>query len=109
MDSSADAVQKIVDSWFDGVEKLNAKDEAFLNAICEGAELEYDDYMVMLDGVTIFDKAKNEETFKTGDDYTYLSYTLQKSAEFLLETNMISELPEDVSVILDDTYIKGAK
>lgn len=109
LDSSADAVQKIVDSWFDGVEKLNAKDEAFLNAICEGAELEYDDYMVMLDGVTIFDKAKNEETFKTGDDYTYLSYTLQKSAEFLLETNMISELPEDVSVILDDTYIKGAK
>ena len=36
--------------------------------------------MTMLDGVTIFDKAKNEETFKDGDDYTYLSYTLQKSA-----------------------------
>ena len=28
--------------------------------------------MTMLDGVTIFDKAKNEETFKDGDDYTYL-------------------------------------
>ena len=25
LDSSSDAVQKIVDSWFDGVEKLNAK------------------------------------------------------------------------------------
>lgn len=109
LDTSSDAVQKIVDSWFDGVEKLNAGDEAFLDAICEGAELEHNDYMVMLDGVTIFDKAKNEQTFQTGEDYTYLSYTLQKSAEFLQETDMISRLPEDVSVILDDTYIKGAK
>ena len=32
--------------------------------------------MTMLDGVTIFDKAKNEETFKDGEDYTYLSYCL---------------------------------
>lgn len=109
LDSSSDAVQKIVDSWFDGVEKLNAKDEEFINAICEGAELEHDDYMTMLDGVTIFDKAMNEETFKEGEDYTYLRYTLQKSAEFLLDTNMISEMPEDVTAILDDTYIKGDK
>lgn len=109
LDTSSDAVQKIVDSWFDGVEKLNAKDEAFLNEICKGAELELDDYMTMLDGVTIFDKAMNEETFKSGDDYTYLNYTLQKSAEFLLETSMISEMPDDVSVILDDTFIKGAQ
>ena len=93
LDSSSDAVQKIVDSWFDGVEKLNARD----------------DYMTMLDGVTIFDKAKNEETFKDGDDYTYLSYTLQKSAEFLLSTKMIDEIPDNLSSILDDTYIKGAE
>ncbi len=108
LESSPEAVQKIVDSWFDGVEKLNAKDEAFIQAICTGAELEYDDYMVMLEGVTIFDKEMNEKTFQAGEDYTYLSYTLQKSAEFLLDTNMISEMPEDVTAILDDTYIKGA-
>lgn len=109
LDSSSDAVQKIVDSWFDGVEKLNARDDDFIQAICDGAELTRDDYMTMLDGVTIFDKAKNEETFKDGDDYTYLSYTLQKSAEFLLSTKMIDEIPDDLSSILDDTYIKGAE
>ncbi len=107
--AASDAVQKIVDSWFDGVEKLNARDDDFIQAICDGAELTRDDYMTMLDGVTIFDKAKNEETFKDGDDYTYLSYTLQKSAEFLLSTKMINEIPDDLSSILDDTYIKGAE
>ena len=60
----------------------------------------------MLDGVTVFDKAENQETFKRGEDYTYLNYTLEKSAEFLLDTKMIDKLPEDVTVILDDTYIK---
>lgn len=109
LDSSSDAVQKIVNSWFDGVEKLDAGDETFIDAVCSGAELEHDDYMTMLDGVTIFDKSENETTFADGDDYTYLNYTLQKSAEFLLETGMISEMPEDVSVIIDDTYIKGAE
>lgn len=109
LDSSREAVRKIVDSWFDGVEKLKVKDQDFIDAICKGAELEQDDYMVMLDGVTIFDKAMNEETFKEGDSYTYLNYTLQKSAEFLLETGMIKKMPEDVSSILDDTYIKGAE
>lgn len=106
LDSNSEVVQKVVDSWFDGVEKLNAKDEAFIQAICDGAELEKEDYLTMLDGVTIFDKAMNQQTFAEGEDYTSLSYTLQKSAEFLLETSMIDKMPEDVSVILDDTYIK---
>ena len=109
LDSSSDAVQNIVNAWFDGVVKFEARDESFINAVCSGAELEYDDYITMLDGVTIFDKAKNEETFKEGSDFTYLNYTLDQSAQFLLDTSMIDKLPEDTSVILDDTYIKGAK
>ena len=50
-----------------------------------------------------------KKLLKNGDDYTYLSYTLQKSAEFLLSTKMINEIPDDLSSILDDTYIKGAE
>lgn len=108
LNSSPEAVQKIVNSWFDGVEKLNVKDKDFIQAICDKAELKYEDYLIMLDGVTIFDKDMNLKTFQKGDDYTYLNYTLKKSAEFLVETKMIDKEPEDVSVILDDTFIKGA-
>lgn len=106
LDSSSESVQKIVDSWFDGVEKLKVKDETFIQAICEGAELEKDAYLTMLDGVTIFDREMNQKTFAEGEDYTYLPYTLQKSAEFLLDTKMIDKIPEDVSEILDDTFIQ---
>ncbi len=108
VDSSSDAVQKIVDSWFDGVEKLKVKDKDFIQEICDRAELKHEDYLTMLDGVTIFDKEMNQKTFQKGNDFTYLNYTLKKSAEFLVDTKMIEKEPEDVSVILDDTYIKGA-
>lgn len=106
LDSSADAVQKIVDSWFEGVDKLNAEDEEFIQAVCDGAELEIEDYKNMLAGVTLFDKSMNQTTFAEGQDYTSLPFTLQKSAEFLLDTGMINKMPEDVTTILDDKFIK---
>lgn len=106
LDSSANAVQKIVDSWFEGVEKLNAEDEAFIQAVCDGAELEVEDYKNMLAGVTLFDRSMNQATFAEGDDYTSLPYTLQKSSEFLLDTGMIDKIPDDVTAILDDEFIK---
>ena len=88
IESSPDAVQKVVDSWFDGAELLEAGDEDFLQAICDGAELSMEEYQVMLDGVTIFDKDMNISTFAEGDDYTSLPYTLEKSAEFLYDVGM---------------------
>ncbi|MCR5494007.1 MAG: ABC transporter substrate-binding protein [Treponema sp.] len=99
-------IQKIVDSWFDGVNMLKARDEAMILAVCKGAELSKDEYIVMLDGVTLFDKSMNQQTFKNGDDYTSLPYTLQKSAEFLKSTGMIDKVPEDLNGILDDSFIK---
>lgn len=104
--NSPDAVQAIVNSWFDGVKKLNAGDKDFLQAICDGAELEMDDYLQIVKGVTIFDKKKNQETFKEGKDFTSLKYCLNQSADFLLSTKMIDKLPDDTSVILDDSFIK---
>jgi NitT/TauT family transport system substrate-binding protein len=105
LEESPETVQKIVDSWFEGVDKLNAGDEAFIDAICEGAELKKDEYLTMLDGVTIFDREKNKKAFQRGEDYSSLNYTLQKSAEFLLDTKMIDTMPEDVTSILDDSFI----
>ena len=107
IESSPDAVQKVVDSWFDGAEMLEAGDEAFLQAICDGAELSMEEYQVMLDGVTIFDKDMNISTFADGDDYTSLPYTLEKSAEFLYDVGMVDTIPEDISVILDDSFINS--
>ena len=61
----------------------------------------------MLDGVTIFDKDMNIATFAAGDDYTSLPYTLEKSAEFLYDVGMVDTIPEDISVILDDSFINS--
>lgn len=106
---SKDAVQAVVNSWFDGVEKLNSRDNDFMQAIYTEAELSAEDYETMLNGVTIFDKAMNETTFADGSDYVSLPYTVEKSAEFLQSVGMIDKMPENVKSIVDDTFIKGAK
>ena len=100
-------VQKVVDSWFDGVELLQAGDETFMQSIYDGSELSAEEYQVMLDGVTIFDKDMNIATFAEGSDYTSLPYTLEKSAEFLYDVGMIDKIPDDVTQILDDTFINS--
>lgn len=106
LSESPETVQKIVDSWFEGVTLLSSRDEKMIQSVCSGAELSKEEYLVMLDGVTLFDKAMNQKTFRAADDYTSLPYTLQKSAEFLKSTGMIDKIPADVTQILDDTFIK---
>jgi len=101
-----DAVQKIVDSWFQGVGKLSRREPGMMAAVCRGAELSIDEYTIMLDGVTLFDKEMNRKTFKEGTDFTSLSFTLQKSAEFLKATGMIDKVPDNVARILDDSFIQ---
>ena len=95
-----------MNSWFEGVTKLSERDEEIIQAVCAGAELSKEEYSLMLDGVTLFDKKMNQETFKTAEDYTSLPYTLQKSAEFLKSTGMIDKIPENVTQILDDSFIR---
>lgn len=106
LSENPEVVQKIVDSWFEGVEKLAAREEEMIASVCKGAELSKEEYLVMLDGVTLFDKKMNKSTFKAAGDYTSLPYTLQKSAEFLKSTGMIDKIPDDVAKILDDSFIK---
>ena len=106
VNENKDVIQKIVDSWCEAVPLLNAKDEAIISAVCKGAELTKDDYLTMLEGVTLFDKSMNAATFKSGNDYTSLPFTIQKSAEFLKATSMIDKIPADCSVILDDEFVK---
>lgn len=107
MNSSGEYVQKIVDSWFDGTKLLNERNPEFIKEIAEDAEISTEEYLNMVDGVTIYDKKMNEDIFTDGNDYNHLIYTLKDTSEFLLGAEMIDRLPDDVRNILDDKYIKG--
>ena len=109
MNSSGEHVQKIVDSWFDGTKLLNSRDDAFIEAIARDAELTKEEYLNMLDGVTIYDKEMNKEIFSDGNNYDHLIYTLNDTAQFLLDVEMIDRMPSDLNNVLDDRYVKGGK
>ena len=94
-------------AWFDGVEKLNARDDDFIQAICDGAELTRDDYMTMLDGVTILIRQRMKKLLKTEMIIPIFLIRYRNRRSSCYQTKMIDEIPDDLSSILDDTYIKG--
>ena len=107
--SSSDSVQKVINSWFDGVELLKKRDKNFIQDIANDAELSYEEYDQMLDGVKIYDKSMNEEIFTDGNDYNHLIYTLNDTADFLFNVGMIDKMPSDLHEIINDKYIKEGK
>ncbi|CDM70285.1 ABC transporter, substrate-binding protein,aliphatic sulphonates [Clostridium bornimense] len=109
MNSSNKYVQRVIDSWFDGTKLLNSRDDIFIESIAEKAEISKEEYLSMLDGVTIYDKEMNEEIFTDGKDYNHLIYTLEDTSEFLLDVGMIDRKPKDLENLLNNKYIKGGK
>lgn len=107
--SSSEYVQKVIDSWFDGTKLLNKRDDEFIEAIAEKAEITKEEYLNMLDGVTIYDKKGNKEIFTEGEGYNHLIYTLKDTSEFLLDVEMIERMPKDLEKLLNNTYIEGGK
>lgn len=107
IDNAPETVQKFVDTWYNGINVITQKDEQFLQAVCQKAELEKDDFVSMLDGVTIFDEKMNINAFKSGNDYSSLEYVLQESSQFLYDTKVLSQKIDDVSNIIDNRFVNG--
>ena len=107
IDNAPETVQKFVDTWYNGINVITKKDAQFLQAVCQKAEIEKDDFVSMLDGVTIFDEKKNINAFKSGNDYSSLEYVLQESSQFLYDTKVLTKKVDDVSNIIDNRFVNG--
>ncbi|MFD2610921.1 ABC transporter substrate-binding protein [Paenibacillus gansuensis] len=102
-----DDVQKIVDAWFDALAYFKDHHEEAIEIMAKKAETTPEDFKLGLDSVKIFGIEDNLKAFEKADDYTSLEYTGNKTAEFLKNLDMISELP-DVSGILEPKFVQKA-
>lgn len=101
-----ETVQKVVDSWFEGTKYLDSRDSQFIQYIADDAELSVEEYLGMLDGVTIYDRELNKEIFSSGDDYYHINYTLEDTSEFLYSVQMIDDMPKTLEGIVTDEFIR---
>lgn len=100
-----DDFKKITEVWFDALDYWKNNPEDALKIMAESAGTSVEEYKQNVDGVKIFNLEDNIGAFEKKDDYTYLGYSGQKTAEFLKSLGMIDNIPS-VEKALDPSILK---
>ncbi|WP_138754694.1 ABC transporter substrate-binding protein [Paenibacillus sinopodophylli] len=97
-------VQKIVDAWFDALAWYEDNQEEAIKLLADKAETTPEDFKLGLDSIKLFGVDDNIKAFEKGEDYTSLSYTGKKTADFLYNLDMVDKL-DSVDELFDPSFI----
>lgn len=97
-------VQKVVDAWFDALAWYEDNKEEAVKLLAEKAETTPEDFKLGLDSIKLFSVEDNVKAFEKRDDYTSLSYTGMKTAEFLFNLDMVDKL-DSVDSLLEPQFV----
>ncbi|MFC5701342.1 ABC transporter substrate-binding protein [Cohnella faecalis] len=100
-------VQKIVDAWFDALNYFKEHEQESIELLAKHAETSPEDFKLGLESIKLFTAQDNVAAFEKKDDYTSLSYTGNKTAEFLKKLDMISDIP-DIDALLEPKFVQKA-
>ncbi|WP_373232000.1 ABC transporter substrate-binding protein [Cohnella sp.] len=100
-------VQKIIDAWFDALDYFKENETESIELMAKKAETTPEDFKLGLDSIKLFTREDNVVAFGQRDEYTSLSFTGKKTAEFLKKLEMISEIP-DVDALLEPKFVQKA-
>ncbi|GCF92673.1 sulfonate ABC transporter substrate-binding protein [Enterococcus florum] len=102
----SDDVQKIVQAYFDGMQQYVEKPDEALGYMAKQADISVEEMKTAMAGARLFSIADNHAAFhETAENYSYLPYTAEKTAKFLLDQKMVSSELEDPEQIFDSSYI----
>ncbi len=99
-------VQKIVDAWFDALAWYEDNKEEAIKLLAEKAETTPEDFKLGLDSIKLFNVADNIKAFEEREEYTSLSYTGLKTADFLFKLDMVDKL-DSVDELLDPQFVNN--
>jgi NitT/TauT family transport system substrate-binding protein len=102
-----DDVQKIVDAWFDAQNYFKDHPDEAIELLAKKAETSPEDFKLGLGSIKLFTAEDNLNAFGRREEYTSLSYTGKKTAEFLRNLDMISSIP-DVDALLEPKFVQKA-
>ncbi|MFB6274987.1 MAG: ABC transporter substrate-binding protein [Halothece sp.] len=106
IDNRPEAVQALVNTWFDIRDFMEKNPEQANEMMAERAGFDPEKYQRFKEGTKIFTIEENLEAFSDGSDMTHLSYAAQDMAKFLLKIDFISQKP-DLDAILNDRFVEA--
>ena len=102
-----DAVQAIVDTWWDIRAFMDSNPEEAEAIMASRAGISAEEYQQYKDGTTLFSVEDNLEAFSEGATMKSMPYAAQVMADFMVKTGFIPEKP-DMGNLFDDRFIKAS-
>lgn len=106
IENNPEAVQGLVDTWFDTLAFIEENPEEAVEIMAERANVTVEEYQAYDAGTTIFSIEDNLKAFEsTGESMTSLSYAAAQINQFLLDAGLI-ENPANIDQLFDAQFVK---
>lgn len=102
------ALKNVLNAWFDGVERINARDKEFISAMADSAGVTYEEFAPMLDTVKFLTREENIKAFATETDtegFTNLRYCTRVHGNFLVDIGYMEAIPADFDELFNDSFL----
>ncbi|MEL6911749.1 MAG: ABC transporter substrate-binding protein [Cyanobacteria bacterium J06598_4] len=106
IDEQPDAVQGLVNSWFDTLEFMEQNPAKADEIMAARAGVTVEELQLFKEGTKIFTIEENLEAFSEGDNMKHMSHAAPKMAQFMVDVGFIPEAP-DLTTILEDRFVKA--
>ncbi|NER82734.1 MAG: ABC transporter substrate-binding protein [Leptolyngbya sp. SIO1D8] len=105
IDEKPEAVQALVNTWFDILAFMDENQERAYEIMAERASVSAEDFERYLEGTRFFTLEDNLEAFSPGDSMVHMPYSAEVMADFMVEVGFIPEKP-DLEAVLDDQFVQ---
>ena len=106
IDENPEAVQGMVNSWFDTLEFMEQNPARADEIMAERANVTVEELQQFKEGTKIFTIEENLEAFSEGNNLKHMSFAAPKMAKFMVDVGFIPEAP-DLNTIFDDRFVKA--
>jgi NitT/TauT family transport system substrate-binding protein len=101
-----DAVQAVVDTWFDTLDAIRSDRAAAIAVMARQAGVDEEQYASYESGTTVFTRGQNLDAFTPGTTSEHLNHQARQIASFLVEAGLIATEP-DLSGMLDARFVQA--
>jgi NitT/TauT family transport system substrate-binding protein len=106
IEENPDAVQAIVNTWWDIIAFMEENPERADELLAERAGVSVEEFELFREGTHFFTVEDNLEAFSEGDSMVSMAYAAQQMTDFMVEVGFIPEAP-DLSGLFDDSFIQA--
>lgn len=107
IDEQPEQVQALVNTWFATLDYIAKNPEESNKIMAERSGVSVEEYEDFKAGTRIFTIDENLEAFSEGEGMKHMPFAAQKMNDFMVDVGFIEAGPEDLSVILDDSFVKA--